>query len=88
MDANCGSGSVTQFRHGNPKHNQRFTNLGLTGPFGLAIDAEGDVWVTGNTNNSVAALSPDGTPLPGSPFTGGGISAPLSIAVDSLETSG
>jgi streptogramin lyase len=51
----------------------------------MAIDAEGNAWITGNNSDSVAALAPDGTALAGSPFKGGGISKPLGIAVDSLD---
>jgi hypothetical protein len=49
----------------------------------MTVDAEGNAWVTGNDTDNVVELAPDGTVL-GS-FTGGGISKPLSIAVDSLD---
>jgi sugar lactone lactonase YvrE len=82
--ANCGSDSVTQFPNGIPT-STNFTGIGVVGPFGMAIDIEGNAWITGNTTDKVAALAPDGTPLAGSPFSGGGISVPLGIAVDSLD---
>jgi hypothetical protein len=57
----------------------------------IAIDGLGNVWIadTHNNNapdgrgNSVTALSSTGAPLPGSPFTGGGISEPFGVAIDS-----
>jgi streptogramin lyase len=36
----------------------------------------------GKTGGSVAVLRPDGTPYPGSPFTGGGLPGPWAVAVD------
>ncbi len=83
--ASCGSASVTEFQKGNPNDSKNFKDIGLDTPFAVAIDNEGNAWVTGNNNNTVVALAPDGTPLPGSPFTGGGITRPMGVAVDSLD---
>jgi streptogramin lyase len=63
---------------------------GLYSPGGAAVDAAGNVWVSSNlgANNSnvgklIAKLSPLGVPAPGSPFSGGGLSNPANIAIDS-----
>ena len=46
-------------------------------------NARGDIWITSSANDSAVALRPDGRPLPGSPYTGGGIMRPLGGALDS-----
>jgi NHL repeat len=66
-------------------------------PMGVATDSTGHVWVTNQGaaapncpqfdnvspgSPSVALLGPDGTPVAGTPFTGGGIRLPWGIAVD------
>ncbi len=82
--ANCGSDSVTMIPDGNAYKANHFDDLGIKGPFGIAVDAKGNAWVAGNISNNVAAVGPDGTPLPGSPFTDKSISFPFGIALDSL----
>jgi len=59
-----------------------FTGGGLDTPFGIAIDASGDVWVANTDGNSVTELSPLGAAAAGSPFTGGGLYLPDTIAID------
>jgi hypothetical protein len=154
--ANCGSDSLTKIPIGNP---DRAFNIPLgpppgtdpqIKPFGVVVDAKGNVWVTANRGNSVYVVSNDGksvtslsgtyqgktvlshpignaldskgniwvsnsdwldapcpthdslgaaanpsvtmfqakdrTPLPGSPFTGGGLTLPWGIAVDGDDT--
>jgi streptogramin lyase len=44
---------------------------GLSNPGQLAVDAAGDVFINNVGNGSVVALSPQGVPFSGSPFTGG-----------------
>jgi streptogramin lyase len=65
---------------------------GLQDSFGVAIDANGDIWVSNETsvagaNNSelgsVSKFSPSGVDLSGFGFTGGGVYYPQGIAVDS-----
>ena len=67
-----------------------FTGGGLYSPQGIAIDASGNVWVTdfyssagvNSGNGSVSELNVSGNPASGSPFTGGGLGNPSSIAID------
>ena len=60
-----------------------FTGSGLYEPNSMAIDAEGDAWISNNFGNSVTELSSSGAVLSGSGgFTGGGLSQPGSIAID------
>ncbi len=82
--ANCGNNSVTRYARGNPEvaTNLGEKLLGLKKPFGAAVAANGNVYVTGNESNSVAILNRDGVPV-GPPLTGGGLHRPMGIAVDS-----
>ncbi len=41
--------------------------------------------MAGVASDTVAELRPDGSPAPGSPFSGGGLSHPLGVAVDSRD---
>ena len=74
-----------------------FTGGGLDGPEGIAIDGSGNVWVANYSGNSVTELfggdtpttcpstpvsGDTGCPVPTSPFTVGGLSAPSGIAID------
>jgi len=64
-----------------------FTGGGLNSPKLIAIDAEGNVWVTNfqpvGGIGSVTELSPTGAPLsPSTGFTGGGLDVPNGIAID------
>jgi hypothetical protein len=60
-----------------------FSSGGINGSCFVAIDAAGNAWITESSINKVVALSPNGTPLPGSPFNGGGtLSDPFGIAID------
>ena len=81
--ANCGNDSVTRYRAGDPKGFQNIAGLGVEKPFDIAINARNQVFVTGNKNDTVGMLNPDGTPTDRSPIVGGGLSAPLGIAADS-----
>ena len=81
--ANCGNDSVTRYRAGDPKNFQNLAGLGIEKPFDIAINTGNQVFVTGNKNDTVGMLNPDGTPTARSPITGGGLNAPLGIAADS-----
>ena len=81
--ANCGNDSVTRYRAGDPKGFQNIGGLGIEKPFDIAINTHNQLFVTGNLNDKVAMLNPDGTPTARSPIEGGGLSAPLGIAADS-----
>jgi len=58
---------------------------GLNGPAGVAIDADGNVWIANQTGNSVTKLDPAGGAIsPAGGFTGGGqVSFPYGIAINS-----
>ena len=54
-----------------------------SGGYGIAIDNASDVWLADADNNRVSKFSNNGTALtPSGGFTGGGLSAPLSVAID------
>lgn len=81
--ANCGNDTVTRYRAGDPKGFQNIAGLGIEKPFDIAINARNQVFVTGNKNDTVGMLNPDGTPTARSPIEGGGLNTPLGIAADS-----
>jgi hypothetical protein len=63
----------------------------LDGPVAIAVDRAGNIWVAncgpvctgfGTGNGSLTELSSSGIPMPGSPFTGGGLDAPFGVAID------
>jgi len=81
--ANCGNNTVTRYAHGDPKVFTSYSHLGIEKPFDIAFNLRGQAFVTGNGNNAVAMLNPDGTPTARSPISGGGLSRPLGIAADS-----
>ena len=61
----------------------KYADPSLNAPYGLAIDASGDVWVTNEAGASVTELSTIGTTLSGTNgFTGGGLLGPKGIAID------
>jgi len=49
----------------------------------LALDSSGNAWIANSSGDSVSVLSSNGAPLPGSPYSGGGISGPFALASDS-----
>ena len=62
-----------------------FSGGGLNQPFGIAIDAGGNIWAADAASgaNSVSELSSSGTPLsPSAGYTGGGLNGPFAIAID------
>ncbi|MFB7618872.1 NHL repeat-containing protein [Kitasatospora sp. NPDC056181] len=81
--ADCGGRSVTVVPHGDPQAARRIAppDGALVKPFDLAVDGNGQVWVTGNGSDSVLQLSPEGEPV--RTVTGGGITNPLGVATDS-----
>ena len=81
--ANCGNNTLTRYEAGDPETVSSVAPPGLTNPFDLAFNGRGQAFVTGNGNNAVAMLNPNGTPTARSPITGGGLSRPLGIAADS-----
>ena len=47
---------------------------------GLALDSQGNAWITSQGNSTIYGIRPDGTRI--GRFTGGGIDGPWGIAVD------
>ncbi len=81
--ANCADGSVTRIPGGNPAAGQNIGGLGLSEPFGVAVNAKDQAFVSGISSSSVAVLNDDGTPAANSPITGGGLKRPMGIVPDS-----
>ncbi len=80
--ANCGNGTVTKYPGGDPSRAIVASGLGITSPFGIAINDRGQVFVAGNQDSRVAILNPDGTPTANSPVTTA-IRRPMGLATDS-----
>ena len=80
--ANCGNGTVTKYPQGDPSKALVAANLGITSPFGIAINDQGQAFVAGNQNSRIAILNPDGTPTPNSPVSTA-IRRPMGLATDS-----
>ncbi len=60
-----------------------FTNFVVgQGPASVAVDSADNVWSANFYANSVGLVSPAGTVLSGTGYTGGGLNAPRAIAVD------
>jgi hypothetical protein len=87
--ANCGNDSVTKIVGGDPADALNFgeraitagSRVGFERPFADALNAQSDVFVTGNSSNSVVELSPTGKVL--NLVSGGGLHLPMGIAGDS-----
>jgi hypothetical protein len=65
------AGTVGTVFHGN----------GLSTPSSIAIDGAGNLWVANSATNSVSGFTGAGAALSGSPFSGGGTTTPVSVAV-------
>jgi len=53
----------------------------LSTPKSIAIDGSGNVWVANGGSNAVSAFTGSGGVLTGSPYTGAGTSAPVSVVI-------
>lgn len=58
-----------------------YSGNGLSTPASIAIDGAGNIWVANIGTNPVSAFSNSGGVLTGSPYSGAGNSAPVSVAV-------
>ena len=54
--------------------------IGLNGPYGVAVDAAGDVFIADSSNNRVVEVTPSGTQTT---VLGTGLNFPVGVAVDS-----
>lgn len=83
--------------NGEPVPGSPFTDGHMDAPMGIAVDSGGNIWaansglvnppcptidITQHGPASLTALQPDGTPVPGSAFSGGGLHLSWGIAVD------
>jgi len=59
-----------------------YTGSALSTPWGLAVDASGNVWVANHGSSVVSEFSSVGIGLSGSGFSGGGLDLPYYIAID------
>ena len=80
--ANACNDTVTRYPGGNPNQAVSTGSLGIEKPFDIAFNGRGQAFVTGNLNNAVAMLNPDGKPARPA-IVGNGLSHPLGIAADS-----
>jgi len=79
--ANSGNNTITRLAPGGTSYAD-YQNNGLNTPKGIAIDGADDVWVTNSGNNTLSAFTNTGAALASSPYSGGGLNAPTSIAID------
>jgi hypothetical protein len=88
---NTGNNSITMFGPGGASPvNYNSASIGLNNPEGIAIDGAGNVWVVNNGNSTlsgITGLPSPGTPLANSPYSGGGLNGPSSIAVNPIAAS-
>jgi hypothetical protein len=78
--ANSGNNTLTRLTSGSS--GTSFSNNGLNIPKGIAIDASDNIFVTNSGASTVSAFNAAGTALAGSPYTGGGVSAPAAVAAN------
>ena len=78
--ANSGNSTVTEISPA--LSSPTVISAGLDKPAGIAIDGVGNLWVANYGSNSISAYDRSGHPLPGSPYQGGGLSSPTSLATN------
>ncbi len=74
--ANTGNNTVSVLPAGTV-----LSSNGLNTPMSIAIDSNGNAWIANTNGNSTSVFTSSGAILNGSPFTGGGLSAPAAIAI-------
>jgi streptogramin lyase len=82
----CGN-SLILFPGGDPDNAVTFVYPGtdtLDEPYGIALDLEGELWITNSAGNTVTSIDPLGNPVFQSAAGSGGISEPRGLAVDSI----
>jgi hypothetical protein len=78
--ANPGNNSVTEL-NATGTSGTVYTGNGLNTPGSIAIDGVGNIWIGNTGSGTVSAFANSGSSLAGSPYSGAGTSAPVSIAV-------
>jgi hypothetical protein len=77
---NAGNSTLTELNSGGLTGTVFHAN-GLSAPESVAIDGGGNIWVANSGTNAVSGFTSSGGVLAGSPFSGAGVSAPVSVAV-------
>ena len=78
--ANMGNSTLTEL-NSTGTTGTVFHGNGLSAPSSVAIDGTGNIWVANSGTNAVSSFTSGGAALAGSPFSGAGSSAPVSVAV-------
>jgi streptogramin lyase len=78
--ANAGNSTLTELNSAGTS-GIGYSGNGLSTPASIAIDGAGNIWVANTGANPVSAFSSSGGALTGSPYSGAGNSAPVSVAV-------
>jgi hypothetical protein len=78
---NSGNNTITKIASGLGAYST-YSNNGLDIPEGIAVDGANNIWVVNNGTSSLSGFTNAGSALPNSPYSGGGLSAPISIAID------
>jgi len=78
--ANSGNNTVTELNSAGTTGSV-FSGNGLSTPGSIAIDGLGNVWVGDSGSSAVSVFTGSGGVLAGSPYTGAGTNAPVSIAI-------
>jgi hypothetical protein len=76
---NAGNSTVTKLNAAGTS-GSTYSSNGLNAPKSIVVDGNGDIWITNGGNNSVSAFTSGGVPLTGSPFSGAGVTTPVSVA--------
>jgi hypothetical protein len=78
--ANSGNSTVTKLTSTGTSGSV-FAGNGLNNPGSIAIDGSSNIWVGNTGSGTVSAFTNSGDALGGSPFSGAGTNAPVSIAI-------
>jgi streptogramin lyase len=78
--ANSGNSTVTRLNSTGTSATV-YSGNGLNNPGSIAIDGFSNIWIGNIGSGTVSSFTSSGSALAGSPFSGGGTNAPLSIAI-------
>lgn len=79
---NSGNNTITQLTLAGASKGTYGDSSLLDIPEGIAVDGADNIWVVNNGNNTLMSFSNPGVPLTTTPYSGGGLSSPASIAVN------
>ena len=80
--ANFNNNTITMYPDGDPDAAINLSNLGIMNPFGIAADANGNVWAGAWGDHKLVKLTPNGSTIDSVVYTGGGLSKPLGLTID------